>query len=101
MEDDSKVAIFLREAENLAGQIAHSDITLDQYAETIDRLKEDVPKDRVVEVEVVFQLAAFKMEHEDVQTSEEIRQCYRVATRIAREVFDRLREAPLDGEQVD
>ncbi len=101
MEDDPKVATFLREAENLAVQIAHSEIGLDQYAETIDRLKEAVPSERVVEVEVVFQLAAFKMEHEDVQTSEEIRRCYRIATKMAREVFDRLKAIPLDGEQVN
>ena len=32
-------------------QIAHDQITLDQYAETLDRLKEEIPEDRVIEVE--------------------------------------------------
>ena len=100
MESDARVSAFLREAEELAVQIANKDISIDQYAETIERLKEDVPEDRVIEVEVVFQLAGFKMEVEGIQNSEEIRQCYRLAARMAREVIEQIREAPLDRESV-
>ena len=101
MGDDERVLAFLREAEELAVQIAHKQISIDQYAETIERLKEDVPKDCVIEVEVVFQLAGFKMEVEGIQSSEEIRLCYRLAARMAREVLEQIREAPLDREPVN
>jgi len=43
----------------------------DQYVETVERLKEDLPADRVVETEVVIQLAGYKMDHEAVKTGEE------------------------------
>jgi hypothetical protein len=84
MEHDERVAAYLREAEDLAVKIAHDQISIDEYAETIEALKANVPKERVIEVEVVFQLAAFKMEQENVQTSQEVRQCYRIAARMAR-----------------
>jgi hypothetical protein len=66
MEEDDKVTAYLREAEDLAVKIAHDQITIDEYTETVEALKANVPKDCVIEVEVVFQLAAFKMEHEQV-----------------------------------
>ena len=90
---------FLREAEELAVQIAHKEISIDQYAETVERLKEEVPRDRIIEVEVVFQLAGFKMEQESIQNSEEIRNCYRLAARMTREVLEKIREEPLDRAQ--
>lgn len=101
MERNAEVAAYLLEAENLAVQIAHDKITLDQYAETLEKLKESVPEGRVIEVEVVFQLAAFKMEHENVQSTKEIRQCYRIAARMARKVFDETREAPMEREPIN
>ena len=95
MVDQEQVAAFLEEAAELTVRIVNKEISIDQYVETVERLKEDLPAGRVAEMEVVIQLASFKMEHDSVTTGEEIRQCYRIAATIAQDAFAELRATSL------
>lgn len=99
MADHEQIAAFLEEAAELAVRVAHKEISIDQYVETIEKLKADLPTDHVAEAEVAIQLAGFKMQCEEVRADEEIRQCYRIAATIAQNAIAELRATSLMGEE--
>ena len=96
MEDHGQVVAFLKEAAELAVGVAEGRIEVNEYVESIDAHKAKVPSEHMEEAEVAIQLAAFKMDHEAVKTSEEIRQCYRIAAEVARKAINEVRNMPLE-----
>ena len=95
MDDKRPVALFLQQAAELAVGVAEERIVVNEYVESIDALKAGLSPELLAEVEVAIQLAAFKMDHEAIQSSNDIRICYEIAARLARGVIDELRAAPM------
>ena len=96
MEDRGQVAAFLEQAAELAVGVAEGRVGVNEYVESIDALKDNIPPEHLAEVEVAIQLAAFKMDHEAVQTGDGIRQCYRIAAETARKALADIRDMPLE-----
>ncbi len=90
-----KIAEFLNEAAELAVGVAEERIEINEYVESIDALKAGLPQELLAEVEVAIQLAACKMDHEAIQSSDDIRTCYKIAAKLARGVIDELKAAPM------
>ena len=95
MEDQGPVAAFLEQAAELAVAVAEERMEVNEYVETMDALKAKVPSEHVEECELAIQLAGYKMDLEEVKTSEEIRQCYRIAAEAAHKAIAEVREASL------
>ncbi len=95
MEDHGQVVAFLKEAAELAVGVAEGRIEVNEYVESIDALKANVPPEHLAEVEVAIQLAALKIDHEAIKTSEEIRACYRIAAKSVRKAIAEIRNMPL------
>ena len=95
MGESGPVAVFLKQAAELAVAVAEERMDVNEYVESIDALKADLSPELLAEVEVAIQLAAIKMDHEAIQSSDDIRTCYTIAARLARGVIDELKEAPM------
>lgn len=96
VEKNGTVAVFLNQAAELAVGVAEERIGVNEYVESIDGLRAELPEENLAEVEVAIQLAAFKMDQEGIKTSDEIRQCYRIAAEVPRKAIDDVRKAPLN-----
>lgn len=93
MDDNEPVAEFLEQAAELAVGVAEERIGVNEYVESIDALKAGLPPESLAEVEVAIQLAAFKMDHEAIGSSDDIRCCYEIAARLARGVIEEIKAA--------
>ena len=79
-----------------ADVVAEGRIEVNEYVESIDAHKANIPPEHMEEAELAIQPAGFKMDCEAVKTSEEIRACYRLAAEIAQKAIAEIRNMPLE-----
>ena len=87
--------MLLEKAVELAVALGEGRMEVNEYVETMDAHKAKVPPEHMEETELAIHLAAYKMDLEDVKTSEEIRTCYRIAAKAAMKAIVDVREAEL------